>query len=1513
MKKKTILKIFSRCLVLLLIVTLIVCTIPITFAEERTVTRLEVDDVTVQRNTSGYYTHGEVDGEIVNYYYYGYYNWDIGYTKYYSDGSSQYFDHIEMDDIWINTNQSAANPWDIGEHTATATYYDYSLDKSVSTTFTVTIIDESPVDHIEMEDISVFEETNGYIETDSHENEFYYYTLADNLSYTVYLKNGEILYSDNDGDVYYDDSYRHPEFNLDAQFNDHWKPGENKVKGCLLGCEIEATVRVLENPVDRIEAEDVTLIENTDGYLSGDWVYHPETQEEEYVEYYRYSNIYPTLNIYLKDGSVSQQQISPYRSEIEIDGIKVSADVVTDQSGERPWIGGNTYQASVSLFGKEVDFSVSVIKTPVKSIDVKYTAKGYPYQHGSWKQNYDNGDEWFKYDTRYGLSGTVTMLDGTEIDFYDYSSIYYNGKYYSVEISDDQSYENRWEAGEHEVEVEVLNFKATATYEVLASPVQSADLTVNDIYEGLDSDTSYGYERYSHYHENVSGTITFTDGSTVTLDHAYGFNCSAGHFYFRTIDDQSENNQWKAGTHDVTLTFAGYSLPIQVNLLPNPLKSISAEDVTMTEGLDADRSSAWVSGETIYYDYYNPHPVLHLSFTDGTEQVYETSSSRYIDYKGTDYGYSISTDQSYRNVWSVGNHQATLSVMGKSCDFNVELRENPVKSISVDKVVPIALKNGYSTRDLHFSLNINYKDGTSEQKAVFGKEEWRENEYVNDSRVRVELLDSDNWHLGKGNPFKVTYAGFSVTAYAEIISSKDWEYTETDDGVIITKCNTGTNSVPDTIDGKPVVGVSATAFPKTIRSLFLGDNVRYITGVLNYPELNSLMIGKAFEQFDNETVRYLPALERIYLYEDNENLFCESNVVYTKDKSKVLAAAPACPTLIEINEAAEDIDALSDEIYQNLRYYVGEKSDYFTTVDGVTYTKDMKEVIACDREKSGEYVMPDTVETIRPQAFAGSGLTKVKVSDKVTDIAYKAFINCGSLTSVTLPKNLKSISHQAFYSDSNLSDIQLPSTLESIGEIAFSYCSLASVDLDNSLKSIEYGAFMRNPLTAVTVPDSVEYLGPSAFSSTDITKAEIGDSVKELSYSTFYGCEKLTSVTLGSGVQSIGSNCFTDCEALTDLTIKGSGVSVGTNAFNSCPLTNFTDWDKLGGEIGIGAFRYSGLRQVSLPPTVTSVAYVSFSGCKDLASVSLPDTLLKVDSKAFDGTKWYSDQKDGAVYLNKVFYDVKGQLPENTSLTVKDGTVSLADHALMGHQNLTQITLPKTLKRIGNSEFNRTGVETLDLPASVQEIGDRAFAGAEKLRSIHVDENNPYFTDVDGVLYTKDMTELIYCPYRAEGSFKLPVSVTKIDSFAFADSNVSELTILRDDIQIEPFAFGFEIVYDDSPFRQYGEYYRVAHTPMTVVCHSDSPAALYADSKLLDVVDTEERAFEMGDADGDGETDLVDVTRIQASLEHLTSQEVADRVAADIDRNKLIEIIDATYLQRWLNDMGIPYEMIIKN
>ena len=66
------------------------------------------------------------------------------------------------------------------------------------------------------------------------------------------------------------------------------------------------------------------------------------------------------------------------------------------------------------------------------------------------------------------------------------------------------------------------------------------------------------------------------------------------------------------------------------------------------------------------------------------------------------------------------------------------------------------------------------------------------------------------------------------------------------------------------------------------------------------------------------------------------------------------------------------------------------------------------------------------------------------------------------------------------------------------------------------------------------------------------------------------------------------------------------------------------------------------------------------------------------------------------------------------------------------------------------------------------------------------------------------------------------------------------------------------------------------------------------------------------DADGDGDTNLMDVSRIQMSFANPNAVNVADRVAVDIDRNKQVEIIDATYLQRWLNQIEIPYEIIIK-
>lgn len=62
---------------------------------------------------------------------------------------------------------------------------------------------------------------------------------------------------------------------------------------------------------------------------------------------------------------------------------------------------------------------------------------------------------------------------------------------------------------------------------------------------------------------------------------------------------------------------------------------------------------------------------------------------------------------------------------------------------------------------------------------------------------------------------------------------------------------------------------------------------------------------------------------------------------------------------------------------------------------------------------------------------------------------------------------------------------------------------------------------------------------------------------------------------------------------------------------------------------------------------------------------------------------------------------------------------------------------------------------------------------------IEVSENNPYFTSFDGVLFSKDMKELVRYPnQRKDSSYIIPATVTKIDDLAFSACKfLRELTI----------------------------------------------------------------------------------------------------------------------------------------
>lgn len=79
-----------------------------------------------------------------------------------------------------------------------------------------------------------------------------------------------------------------------------------------------------------------------------------------------------------------------------------------------------------------------------------------------------------------------------------------------------------------------------------------------------------------------------------------------------------------------------------------------------------------------------------------------------------------------------------------------------------------------------------------------------------------------------------------------------------------------------------------------------------------------------------------------------------------------------------------------------------------------------------------------------------------------------------------------------------------------------------------------------------------------------------------------------------------------------------------------------------------------------------------------------------------------------------------------------------------------------------------SGVAAVQIPSTVQYIGERAFADCNNLLYISVSPQNRFYCDAGGVLYSKDQSVLLQYPtLAAAGSLKIPITVKAIREMAF--------------------------------------------------------------------------------------------------------------------------------------------------
>ena len=358
-------------------------------------------------------------------------------------------------------------------------------------------------------------------------------------------------------------------------------------------------------------------------------------------------------------------------------------------------------------------------------------------------------------------------------------------------------------------------------------------------------------------------------------------------------------------------------------------------------------------------------------------------------------------------------------------------------------------------------------------------------------------------------------------------------------------------------------------------------------------------------------------------------------------------------------------------------------------------------------------------------------IQKLVVEEGVTCIGNESFRNTRNLVSATFPKSLTRIGDEAFASCLNLPMVTLPAGVTSIGDYAFSYCgNLALATLPAGLQVIGRGAFDQcKKLSSVVIPAGVISIGDGAFAGCSSlptitvadgnTKYVAVDGVllnKEKTQLVQYPAGRAaTSYVIPKEVTSIEAGAFEAAEKLTAITIPVGIVSIGRMAFESC----------------------FALTTISIPATVKTIGANAFGCCQELSEIKVEaanTAYTSVDGVLFDKAK-----------KTLITYP-RGR--KTTTYVIPSGVTNIESYAFEYTQNLTSITIPTSVKKIGLAAFANSvltsvvipdGVDTIEswtfgwceelasvaLPASVKTFRYGAFSGCKNLKSLTVGMKTP--------------------------------------------------------------------------------------------------------------------------------------------------------------------------------------------
>ena len=278
----------------------------------------------------------------------------------------------------------------------------------------------------------------------------------------------------------------------------------------------------------------------------------------------------------------------------------------------------------------------------------------------------------------------------------------------------------------------------------------------------------------------------------------------------------------------------------------------------------------------------------------------------------------------------------------------------------------------------------------------------------------------------------------------------------------------------------------------------------------------------------------------------------------------------------------------------------------------------------------------------------------------------------------------------------------------------------------------------------------------------------------ETTYWPFSGCDNLTEVTFEDGITTIIGNLFDACTGIKEIVIPDTVTSIGYRAFYNCNNLTTVQLSKNLTKIDNEAFSgCTSLNSIHLPASLVELGYNAFCNCDALTAINIPKALEKANWP-FNGCDNLTEVtfEDGITTIIGNLFDACTGIKE---IVIPDTVTSIGYRAFYNCNNLTTVQLSKNLTKIDNEAFyGCINLSSVQLPASLTSIGSWAFSGCTSLRS---------------VLLPANLTELgssAFYNCSALESIEVPDSIAKLNSSTFQNCSSLVSAKLPSDITSIP-------------------------------------------------------------------------------------------------------------------------------